>query len=85
MQELQKRLDSLRDTFVKLYEKLEIDEKLKQIADLEKQVAEPEIWRDVKHATELNQELAKMQGETEPYLLLKTQIDDLGELIEISG
>ncbi|MBR2641481.1 peptide chain release factor 2 [Candidatus Saccharibacteria bacterium] len=84
MQELQRRLDSLRDTFVKLYEKLEIDEKLKQIADLEKQVAEPEIWRDVKHATELNQELAKMQGETEPYLLLKTQIDDLGELIEIS-
>ena len=84
MQELQRRLDSLRDTFVKLYEKLEIDEKLKQIADLEKQVAEPEIWRDVKRATELNQELAKLQDETEPFVLLRAQIGDLGELMNIS-
>ena len=84
MQELQRRLEILKNAFVKLYEKLNIDAKLEQIVGLEKQVAEPEIWRDVKHATELNQELAKLHSETEPYLLLKAQIDDLGELMEIS-
>ncbi len=84
MQELQKRLDELKEAFLKLFEKLDIETKLKQILDLEKQVAEPEIWRDVKRATELNQELAKLQDETEPFVLLRAQIGDLGELMNIS-
>ena len=84
MQELQKKLDGLREDFLKLYERLGIEEKLKQVSDLEKQVAEPEIWRDVKKATELNQDLAKLRDETEPFVLLKAQIEDLGELMEIS-
>ena len=37
------------------------DEKNTKVSELEKQVAEPEIWRDVKKATEKNQELAKLQ------------------------
>ncbi|MBR3353339.1 peptide chain release factor 2 [Candidatus Saccharibacteria bacterium] len=84
MQDLQKRLDVLRGDFLKLYERLGIEEKLKQVSDLEKQVAEPEIWRDVKKATELNQDLANLRDETEPFVLLKAQIEDLGELMEIS-
>ena len=84
MQDLQKRLDVLREDFLKLYERLGIEEKLKQVSDLEKQVAEPEIWRDVKKATELNQDLAKLRDETEPFVLLKAQIEDLGDLMEIS-
>ena len=84
MQELQKKLDGLREDFLKLYERLGIEEKLKQVSDLEKQVAEPEIWRDVKKATELNQDLAKLRDETEPFVLLKAQIEDLGDLMEIS-
>ena len=51
------------------------------MAKLEKMVAEPDIWRDVKHATEVNQELKKLQDETAPYELLKTQIQDLGEYV----
>ncbi len=81
MQELLKRLTGLWDDFLKLYEKLDIDGKLKKIAELEKEVAEPEIWRDVEKATAKNQELAKLQNETEPYELLKTQISDLKELM----
>ena len=84
MQELEKRLAGLETEFLKVYEKLQIDEKLGMILELEKQVAEPEIWRDVKLATEKNQELARLTEETRPFLLLKTQIDDLKELIAIS-
>lgn len=80
-----KRLTELEKDFLKLYEKLEIEVKLEKIAKLEKQVAEPEIWRNVKDATAKNQELAKLQSEVQAYELLKTQISDMRELMELSG
>ena len=84
MQDLEKRLAELEAEFLKLYEKMAIAEKLEKIAKLEKEVAEPDIWKNVGEATAKNQELAKLQEETQAYELLKTQIDDLGELMEIS-
>ena len=84
MQELSKRLLNLEEDFLKTYEKLKIDEKLDKLAELEKEVAEPEIWRDVEKATAKNQALAALTDETEPWVLLKTQINDLKELIAIS-
>lgn len=84
MQELKKRLEGLRAEFLKVYEKLQISKKLEKIAKLEKQVADPEIWKNVDEATAKNQELAKLQSETQPYELLKAQIGDLGELLGIS-
>ncbi len=85
MQELEKRLAELEAEFLKTYEKLEIAEKLKKIAKLEKEVADPDIWKNVEEATTKNQELAKLQNETQPYELLKTQISDMRELMELSG
>ena len=84
MQELQKRLESLEQDFSKVYERLKIDEKLKQAETLEKEVAEPEIWRDVEKATAKNQELARLKEETDPWMLLKTQLEDMTELIAMS-
>lgn len=84
MQELLKRLSALEAEFEETYEKLTISEKLEHLHGLEKQVAEPEIWRDVKKATEMNQEVARLTEETAPWELLKTQISDLKELISIS-
>lgn len=84
MQDLEKKLDNLCDEFLKVYEKLKIDEKVEKVAELEAKVAEPEIWNDVKKATEMNQELAKLSEEVEPWELLKTQIEDLKELVAIS-
>ncbi len=81
---LEKRLLALEEEFLKVYEKLAIEEKLSKIAKLEAEVAEPEIWRNVEEATRKNQELARLTEETRPFLLLKTQIDDLKELIKIS-
>ena len=85
MQEMEKRLGVLEGEFLKSYEKLEIAEKVEQVAELEREVAEPEIWRDVKVATEKNQELARLNEEVEPWEILRTQIEDLKELMEIGG
>ena len=84
MQELEKRLKKLGEEFFETYEKLEISKKITKESELEKEVAEPEIWRDVKVATEKNQELVRLKEETESWKLLKTQVEDLGELIRIS-
>ena len=84
MQELAKRLDILEAEFLKVYEKLKIAEKLQKLVELEKEVAEPDIWKNVEEATAKNQELAKLQSETEPYELLKAQIGDLKELMALS-
>ena len=84
MQELTKRLQSLTDDFEKTYLKLAIAEKLEQLAKLEQEVADPEIWKDVAKATTKNQELARLNDETQPWQLLKTQIQDITELIQLS-
>ncbi|MBO7131823.1 peptide chain release factor 2 [Candidatus Saccharibacteria bacterium] len=84
MKDLEKRLSVLKEDFLKVWERLTINEKLKQLSSLEKEVADPDIWRDVEKATEKNQELARLQEEVQPWELLKTQITDLSELIEIT-
>lgn len=84
MQELEKRLDSFTEEFLKAYEKLEISNKLSRIAELEKEVAEPEIWRNVEEATAKNQELARLSDEVQPWELMRMQGEDLRELMKIS-
>lgn len=84
MQEIKKRLSELEKDFLQTYEKLEIAKKIARLGELEKQVAEPEIWKDVKLATEKNQELAGLSEETQPWELLEAQIRDLKELIGIA-
>lgn len=84
MQEIEKRLLELEDEFQKAYQKIGVEGKLQQLSVLEKEVADPDIWRDVKKATEKNQELSRLDEETAPWELLKTQIGDLKELIKLS-
>lgn len=84
MQEIAKQLTELEREFLQAYKKLQITDKIAQIAELEKQVAEPEIWKDVKLATEKTQELAKLSDEIQPWELLKTQISDLKEMLSIA-
>ena len=69
---------------MKVYEKLGISKKLELSGELEKQVAEPDIWKDVAVATEKNQELARLSDEVQPWELLKTQISDLKELTNMA-
>lgn len=61
-----------------------IPDKLLKVAKLEKEVADPDIWKNVQLATEKNQELAKLQDETRPWELLRTQIEDLAEMISLA-
>lgn len=82
--EIKKRLIELEGEFLKVYEKMKILDKVSKIVELEKEVANPEIWKNVKLATEKNQKLARLTDEVQPWELLKTQIKDLKEMLEIA-
>ena len=84
MQEMEKRLSELEGEFLRVYEKMQIADKVGKVERLEREVAEPEIWKDVKLATEKNQELARLSDEVQPWELLKTQIGDLKEMLAIA-
>jgi len=84
MNEAKKRLDRLKSEFFKAYEMINISDELSKISELEKEVADPDIWKNVQLATEKNQKLAKLQAETEPWELLKMQIGDLFEMISLA-
>ena len=84
MNEAKKRLERLKGEFFKAYERINISAELSKISELEKEVADPDIWKNVQLATEKNQKLAKLQAETEPWELLKMQIGDLFEMISLA-
>lgn len=83
MQELEKRLDILNQNLTAAWEKLGIDAKITEIEKLEAEVAEPEIWQDPANATAKNQELAKLTDEINPWKLLRTQTQDIKELLTL--
>lgn len=84
MDELKKQLQKLEKIFWDAYKKVGVEEKLAEVAKLEQEVAEPDIWKDVARATEKNQELARLNDEVQPWEFLKTQISDLRELMEMA-
>ena len=83
MFDLQKRLDALKKDFESVWQKLDIDNKLKQLAALEEEVAVPEIWNNPDNAREKTTQLANMHDELDPWTLLKTQINDISELMQM--
>lgn len=79
-----KRLEQLKTDFFDAWSKLKIDEKLDEQAKLEDEVADPEIWKDPENAREKNEKLARLKESTEEWQILKMQINDIAELLELS-
>ncbi len=83
MQDLEKRLQNLSENLNPAWEKLQISDKQKKLEALEEEVALPELWNNPENAKAKNQELAKLSEEVAPWQLLKTQITDLRELLNL--
>lgn len=80
---LSKKLTNLREEFVEAWRRLEIDAKIQAITKLEREVAEPEIWLNPEYAKTQNLKLAHLNESVAPWRLLKTQLEDLDELITL--
>lgn len=84
MLDLKKRLDALRAEFDHTWQKLQLDVRLKELSKLEEEVAIPELWNQPDLARQKNTALAALHVELDPWILLKTQFTDLGELITLA-
>lgn len=83
MFELQKRLSELKEVFESIWQKLNVSRRLELLDALEKEVAVPEIWNNPDEAREKTTKLAQLHDELDPWTLLKSQIHDLAELMEL--
>ena len=83
MFDLEKRLEALKAAFDTIWQKLDVDNRLQQLADLEAEVAVPEIWNNPDVAREKTTKVSQLHDALDPWTLLKTQINDLSELMKL--
>jgi len=83
MQPLHKRLEALRQSIATAYERLAIDTKATQVAELEHELAAPEIWNNPSNAQEKSKQLAGLIAMIAPWQTLKAQTADIDELMEL--
>ena len=81
--ELAKRLRQLAVDIESAVAKLGLDEKQRQLADLEEQVSRPELWNNPDHAQMITRELSSLKSIVQPWKVLQAQANDAIELLDI--
>lgn len=81
--ELSRRLADLLVEIDEAIVKLDLPARERQLADLEAQMASPELWNNPTHAQEVAKKLASLKSIVQPWTVLRTQTADAIELIEI--
>ena len=84
MDKLKARVGEILNELEKASLKLNLESKKNQISDLEAEISNPEIWLNPKTAQEKVKKLADLNKEIHPWLVLKTQVEDILELINLS-
>ena len=84
MDKLKARVGEILNELEKASLKLNLESKKNQISDLEVEISNPEIWLNPKTAQEKVKKLADLNKEIHPWLVLKTQVKDILELVNLS-
>ena len=77
MNDLEKRLAALQIDLDNTWQKLQINQKIENLKNLEIQISEPEIWQNPEHAKKINTNFSRLKAEVEPWQVLKVQASDL--------
>ena len=85
MEDLKKQLSSLSDNLIDSWNELGIDDKTQELKELETEISEPELWNNPENAKSKNEAYAHLKDEVEPWILLRAQINDLNDLIDLGG
>lgn len=75
-----KDLESLRVDYESAAVRLDLASKIDRLEDLEKQMADPNLWNDNEKAQKIARESADLNNFLQPWLEMKNQLDDLAEL-----
>lgn len=83
MHNLQKQTEELKTELADIWQKLAIDEKLTKITELESAVNDPDLWKNPDDARSKNETLAHLQDEVHDWQMIKTQLNDIHEIITL--
>lgn len=83
MEPLKKRIEQLQIEIGKACQKLSIDEKSKFLKELDSELAVPEVWNNPIGAQKKSKQQAALSAIVQPWQTLRTQVDDILELLEI--
>src|SRR3954451_2412831 len=78
-------LDELDTTLTSIEAVLDVDRLRRDIAELEEQVAAPNLWDAVEKAQALTSKLSYLQGDLRRVEELRSRLDDVGLLHEMAA
>lgn len=83
MQPLKKRAEELLRQVNAAYESLHIDAKFAELAAIDAQLADSNVWANPERAQVLSKQSAALKSQVEPWQILRSQVADLLELMEL--
>jgi peptide chain release factor 2 len=84
MEQLKVRVESLLGEIKKATKKLRLDELSIQLDSLRAEMKKADFWDDNRHAQEVSKQEAELTRRVSPWLELKKQTQELGELAELN-
>ncbi len=83
MQPLKKRAAELQQNIATAYTTLSIDAKREELAAIDEQLADANVWANPERAQLLARESAALKNQIDPWLVLHSQAADLTELMDL--
>lgn len=83
MQPLKKRAHELQSNIVSAYDTLALDARSQELESIDSQLADSNVWANVEHAQMLSRESAALRSLIEPWQILRSQVADLQELMDL--
>ncbi|MFY0407588.1 peptide chain release factor 2 [Solicola sp. PLA-1-18] len=77
------KISQLDATLTSIEKVLDLDNKRTEVADLQEQVAAPDLWDDQANAQRVTARLSSVQSEIERVVNLRSRIEDLEVLVEL--
>ena len=81
---LEKKLSDLKTELDASWQKLKLDDKILRAKELQKESEDPDLWRDPNKAKNTNEELSHLNDEISEWNLLKTQLNDIEEILSLN-
>lgn len=83
MQPLKKQAKDLYERVLNACQALRIDARTEELAVIDEQLADSNVWSNVKRAQMLMREAASLRSQIEPWQILRSQISDIIELMDL--
>jgi peptide chain release factor 2 len=83
MQPIIKRLSGILAQIDTAFSRLNIAEKQENVAILEQQLAQPDVWNNPTEAQSKNKQLSTLSGTVDPWITLRAQVADMIEFVKL--